>query len=132
MHCRLCKEGMPYNPQVVLKACPNCGSKEPFVTTVGSIHEGAEEQGGAGKTVLFVLAGSLLLEGLVYLGVVRVRKLRWEAAAAWNRRLVCHCPYCKLRIRYPAARANTGIVCSGCRTAFLLPARAKGHAENTA
>jgi Zn finger protein HypA/HybF involved in hydrogenase expression len=120
MHCPECWDESTLTPALVGKVCPSC-NKGKYTPTVGSVLEGGGSLTPAAKVVIFLLLTALLLQGLAFLVVQRLRALRRAAAEVVNRKLVCRCPYCKRKLAYPVARVGSGAVCSQCKTGFTLP-----------
>jgi hypothetical protein len=119
MHCSACKEEVPYNPRQVGKPCEACDAGGVFVATVGSLEEQTNSEGILTKVIVLAVVGAVLMQGWLYLSVLRLRGMRTAAAAARDRTLVCQCPFCRRKIGYPAARAESGLVCPRCKTGFM-------------
>jgi hypothetical protein len=120
MHCSECRDEVAFDGRKVGTTCVSCGQGT-YTATAGSILDGGEALSAGGKALVFLLVAAVLLQGLVYLGVIRLRALRRAEEEARNQMLVCRCPFCQRKIGYAAVRIGSGVVCSRCKTAFSLP-----------
>jgi hypothetical protein len=119
MHCSACQEEFPYIARLAGSHCAVCENGN-YISTVGSVKDGAGTVGVAARVVVFVLVAAVLLQGLTYLAVVRSRALHEEKAAARQRTLLCRCSYCRRKIGFPASKEGAGGVCPRCKTAFVF------------
>jgi hypothetical protein len=120
MHCSVCGEEIAYNPRAVDEPCAACGSGA-YVPTSGSFQGKEEKLSQTGKVFVYLLLAVVLLQGLAYVSVSRLRRMRQAVEEFHQRLVVCLCPFCQRKIGYPASKAGTGIFCSRCKTAFALP-----------
>jgi len=120
LHCSVCREEVPYNPRLDGQTCGSCESGI-YLPTVGSIQDDDDTLSPGARVVVFLLIAAVLLQGLAYVTVVRLRARRRAAAEVRNRMVVCHCPFCQRKIGYRATQAGSGVICSRCKTAFALP-----------
>jgi uncharacterized paraquat-inducible protein A len=119
MHCSACQEEFPYVARLAGARCAVC-EKGIYIATVGSVTDNAGAIGAGPKMAVFALIAAVLVQGWVYLAVVRGKALRQERAAARRRTLVCRCPYCRRKIGFPASQEGAGGVCPRCKTAFVF------------
>ena len=120
MHCPECGEEIPYNTALEGEPCVAC-QKGNYLPTVGPFQEGKKKASLGTRLVIFFLFAGLLGEGLAFLSIWRLGRLRQDAAKAESRLLICCCPYCRRKLGYPISQVGTGVRCSRCKTAFLLP-----------
>ena len=119
MHCPACGEELPYIASKAGKPCEGCVSAPPYVPTIGSVKDKADRSVWL-RGIAFLAVATIVLEGLVYFFVLRSRALKKAEERERNRRLICPCPFCHRKISYPIGKAGTGVLCSGCKTAFSL------------
>ncbi len=120
MHCTDCEEEMPYSPKLAGTRCTSCDNGSLYMPTVGSIKDGGAVAGNVAKMAVFGLLALVLLQGLVYLTVLRSKTLHESQEKARHQMLICRCPYCRRKIGYPATKAGTGGICPRCKTAFVF------------
>jgi ribosomal protein L37AE/L43A len=128
MHCPACGEEVAYTASRAAGRCEACVLAPPYVPTVGSVKAGA----GGGvwvRGIAFIAVATIVLEGLAYFYVLRARALNNAEERKRNQRLICACPFCSRKISYPIARAGTGVLCSGCKTAFSLAGVGEAEVE---
>jgi hypothetical protein len=120
LHCSVCREEIPYDPKKEGQNCDSCEAGT-YTPTFASIQVEEGQLSAGAKVAVFLLLAAVLLQGLAYLGVSRLRAKRRAAAEVLNRMVVCRCPFCQRKIGYRATQAGTGVVCPRCKTAFALP-----------
>jgi ribosomal protein L37AE/L43A len=122
VHCPECEQEMKYRPELDGKACPQCGPQQKLVPTVGPHRAGeSRQEGKLGKLLVSVVVAAVLLQGGFYGLYLYQRARRRAEEEAQNRVLVCRCPFCTRKIGYLAKKIGTGMICSRCETAFVLP-----------
>jgi hypothetical protein len=85
LHCPACRYEIDCNPAKVSKTCESC-EKNTYTPTNGSTPGGGV--GRWSRLVLYLLFATLLLQGLAFLSVHRLRVLRQAAHKAGSRRLL--------------------------------------------
>jgi hypothetical protein len=101
------------------RRCESCVLAPPYVPTVDPV-KGSGSRSVWVHGIAFLAVVTIVLEGLAYFFVLRARALNRAEERNRNRRLICPCPFCSRKISYPVAKAGTGVLCSGCKTAFSL------------
>ncbi len=121
MHCPVCEEEYPYNPQAASLKCGSCGHGG-FIATAGPFKEAGEDKGIWTKLILFTLVASILVQGWAYVAVLRLKALRRADEETRTQVMVCRCPYCGRKVGFPAFKSGSAGTCPRCKTAFVLAA----------
>lgn len=117
LHCPACGEEVPYDASLLGQPCQSCDSGEGYVVSTPSDANSARK----GRSVVFLVLASLLVEGAIFLAVGRYRHHSRSASREANRRLVWRCPFCRMKFSYTVSQIGSGHRCSRCKTAFALP-----------
>jgi hypothetical protein len=128
--CPRCGLEVSYSKDLEGKQCPQCGKQGPPLRASQTAGGARAAVPPAGKRLAGFIVGLVALQVFAYVVITRVRASRQAAQARLRAGLVCRCPYCNRKIRFPVRLAGQGFVCPRCRTGFVLPATSSPDEED--